>query len=174
MMFPYLNICLSSDDNYAQHLGVTIVSLIKAHPEQRLNIYVLDSGISLENKEKILSLCHELVKIEFKSIDVNLFQNIKISSKSYFTSAIFNRFHIPEIFSQLDRILYLDVDIVVMQNLTSFYTMDLTGYALGMVRDWNENGVKKSINVQSYYNSGVMLFDIKQCLEEGQIGRAHV
>ncbi len=160
-----LNICLSSDNNYVQHMAVTIQSLIDNHLNNELFIYVLDTDISEENKTKILSLKRDNVQIIFKKINEDLFKDYNFSEKSHFTSAIFNRFKIPEFFSNLDRVLYMDVDIVVMQNLSDFYNMDMEGKALAMIADWNENIHKKRMNIQKYYNSGVMLFDIKKCLQ---------
>ena len=52
-----INICLSCDDNYAKYAGVVITSVLtNALPEDKLNFYILDGGISVENKDKILSL----------------------------------------------------------------------------------------------------------------------
>lgn len=160
-----LNICLSSDNNYVQHMAVTILSLMNNHIDNELYIYVLDTDISEENKTKILSLVNNNTHIIFKKINEDLFKKYNFSEKSHFTSAIFNRFKIPEFFSDLDRVLYMDVDIVVMQNLSAFYNMNMDGKALAMIADWNENICKKNVNVEKYYNSGVMLFDIKKCLE---------
>lgn len=164
-MVSKLNICLSSDDNYVQHMAVTIQSLVNCHPNDELNIYILDTSISEENKKKILSLAKDNVHIFFKQINEELFNSFDFSKNTYFTSAIFNRFKIPEFFSDLDRVLYLDVDIVVMKNLSDFYNMDMEGKALAMIADWNEDICKKLMNVDKYYNSGVMLFDIKKCLD---------
>ena len=163
-MASKLNICLSSDNNYVQHMAVTIQSLVNCHLSDELNIYILDTSISEENKKKILSLAKPNVHIFFKQINEALFNGFDFSKKTYFTSAIFNRFKIPEFFSDLDRVLYLDVDIVVMKNLSDFYNMDMEGKALAMIADWNENIYKKLMNIESYYNSGVMLFDIKNSL----------
>ena len=160
-----LNICLSSDNNYAQHLGVTVKSLVDCHPNDILNIYVLDSGISEDNKKKILSLINDNTHVVFKEVKEELFDNFDFSKNSQFTSAIFNRFKIPEFFSDSDRILYMDVDIVVMKNLSDFYNMDMDGKALALISDWNSSIFREFIGVEKYYNSGVMLFDIKKCLE---------
>lgn len=52
-----INIIFSSDNNYAKYLMVTIHSLFINHSSDTvLNIFILDGGISQENKERILSL----------------------------------------------------------------------------------------------------------------------
>ena len=46
-----MNFCFSSDDKYVQALIVILTSLKVNHPTEYLNIYILDSGISDENKQ---------------------------------------------------------------------------------------------------------------------------
>ena len=52
-----INICLSSDNNYAQHLTVTIASILKnANTDDELFFFIFDAGITNDSKEKILRL----------------------------------------------------------------------------------------------------------------------
>ena len=52
-----INVCISFDDNYAQYAGVTIASILyNAKASDELCFYLLDGGVSDENKNKLLSL----------------------------------------------------------------------------------------------------------------------
>lgn len=166
-----MNICLSADDNYAQHLGVTLKSLILQHNDSDLHIYILDSGISAENKQKILTLANEKTEIVFAPINETVFNNYELDKNSYITAAMFNRFVIPELLADKERVLYLDVDLVVLKNLRQFYFADMSGKAIGMIKDYNYKECEKRLGVENYYNSGVMLFDIKKCREVGLTAR---
>ena len=58
-------ICLSADNNYAQHMGVLICSIIKyLSPTYKAHFYVLDGGIRDENKQKIVQL-QKIVRTPF-------------------------------------------------------------------------------------------------------------
>ena len=46
-----MNIVYSSDNNYAQHLGASIYSLLSHNSDIEIVIYVIDNGISKDNKE---------------------------------------------------------------------------------------------------------------------------
>ena len=48
-----MHIVYSSDDNYAQHLGASIYSLLMHNSDAKIVIYVIDNGISCESKEKL-------------------------------------------------------------------------------------------------------------------------
>ena len=52
-----VNVCLSCDDNYAEHAGVVIAStLSNAKNTDDLVFYILDGAISDKHKQEILSL----------------------------------------------------------------------------------------------------------------------
>ena len=64
-----INIGIACDDNYSQYAGVVIASILKnASTETDLYFYILDGGISEENKTKIASLQ------SVKSCEINFVQ----------------------------------------------------------------------------------------------------
>ena len=77
-----INICLSCDDNYAPFAGVVIVSaLLNSAKDEKLTFYVLQSGLSEDNKEKLLFLkkikeC-EINFIEIPQDSIEQFKKIK-------------------------------------------------------------------------------------------------
>jgi len=158
-----MNFCFSSDDKYVQALIVILTSLKVNHPTEYLNIHILDSGISDENKKKVLYLQNQDIKINFIRINDDLINNYKLPPKTHFTTAILTRLRIPELFPNLDRMLYLDIDMIILKNLTQLYNVNLDRCLLGMVKDFKEEECKKYLSVKNYYNSGLILFDIKKC-----------
>ena len=87
---------------------------------------------------------------------------------SYFTPCSMLRLYIDKIpeLCQLDRILYLDYDVVCRGSIVEFYNTDLTNIEVAGVLDiygriwYHYHGLFK----QDYMNSGVMLFNIPECL----------
>ena len=95
---------------------------------------------------------------------------------SYFTPASMLRLYIdkvPEI-SSLDRVLYLDYDVVCRKDISKFYNTDLEGVEAAGVLDiygknfYHYHGLFKT----DYMNSGVMLFNMPECLESMMFERA--
>ena len=63
------NICYSLDSNYAEQLAVSLASILKnADVEDNINIYILDGGLSEEDKKNI-----ELLK-NIKDFSLNYIQ----------------------------------------------------------------------------------------------------
>ena len=95
---------------------------------------------------------------------------------SYFTPCSMLRLYadkVPEL-AKLDRILYLDYDVVARRDIGQFYNMDLTGIEAAGVLDiygrrwYHYHG----LFVQDYMNSGVMLFNMPECIKTGMFEKA--
>ena len=75
-----INVCFSCDDNYAKYAGVALTSILyNAKENDDLVVYILDGGISEENKNNITSLKNiKECEINFIKIDNSLFDEYKI------------------------------------------------------------------------------------------------
>ncbi len=88
---------------------------------------------------------------------------------SYFTPCSMLRLYLDQVptFQTLDRILYLDYDVVCRGNLSDFYHTDLENTEAAGVLDiygrhfYHYHG----LFYDDYMNSGVMLFNIPECLK---------
>ena len=95
---------------------------------------------------------------------------------SYFTPCSMLRLYIDKIpeLSRLERILYLDYDVVARKDIAEFYNMDLHSIEAAGVLDiygrrwYHYNG----LFVQDYMNSGVMLFNVSECIRNGVFEKA--
>ena len=165
-----INICISSDENYAKYAGVLIASILyNAAPEDELCFYILDGGINNSTKEEILKLKN--IKdciINFVEIDDTLFEDYRnINTHSYLPLAAFYRLKLSLLLPKVDRVIYMDCDVIVNVKLGTLFDVDLDGNILGGVLDINKRMLKKN----SYYiNSGVLVIDLdairKQHIEE--------
>ena len=74
-MHNKINICLACDDNYSKYAGVVIASVLNnVQHNDVLSFYILDGGISEENKTKILSL-KEIKNCLMKCLCLKMFTN---------------------------------------------------------------------------------------------------
>lgn len=174
-----MNILFSSDDNYARHLGVAMYSLLWHNKQTEIiRLFVVDNNISPDNKEKIIKVVSEfdnaeLSFISFKQWADQLHLNMAwpISLSSY--ARLFVGEMLPE---DVDRVVYLDCDIVVNGDLNDLWKTYLADKVLGAVQDQVSNNVKTSIGIgvsDPYFNAGMLLIDLinwrnndfgKQCL----------
>ena len=164
-----INVCLSTDNNYAKYAGVVITSVLKnAAEDDKLNIFVLDGGISEENKNKINSL--KSIKdcnITFVQIDENMFSDFKsITTHAYISLPAYYRLKMPSLLPDIHRIIYFDCDVIIEKSLKELFNIEMGEHALAGVKD-----VKKKMQKinPTYVNSGILLMDLdnmrKQNLE---------
>lgn len=163
-------IFFASDNNYAQHLVVAIASILEnSAQEDFFNFYILDSNISEENKNIIKNLSSiKDFYIEFIEVNEDLFKNCPQICER-FPRSVYFRYLIPLIKPNLEKVLYLDSDIVILDSLKELWNIDLEDYYCVAVEDLNKNSSKidaKRLDVESYFNSGVLLINNKKWVEE--------
>lgn len=127
-----MNICLASDNNYAPYMGTAIASILKNSLEnEKIIFHLIDGGITKENKEKIISLKSiKDCEIFFYTPDIKMYDEWfeKTSCKAHFSAAMFYRLSISTLISNVDKILYLDSDLIVTGSLKELFIMDIENY----------------------------------------------
>lgn len=166
-----INICFASDNNYAKYMGITIFSILhNAAYEDNINFYVLDNGISPLMKTQIESL-KKIKSFAIKWIPVSgkIFYNC--STARYITIATYFRFLIPSLLPEVDKVLYLDCDLLVLADLRELFETDIGNYYAGGVFDIValEKYMLKQFNLpsleDSYVNCGVLLINNRKWRE---------
>ena len=160
------NICLSCDNNYAQYAGVVIASiLLNSDDKSFFNFYILDGNIEQENKDKIEKLKEiKDFNLNFISIDENLFEVYKkIGTHSYISLSAYYRLKLASLLPKIDKVLYLDCDVIVSSDLTELFETDISEYYAAGVKDIavNSSGyVPKLEDGNLYFNAGVLYFNL--------------
>lgn len=168
-----LHIVYASDDRFAEILGVSLVSLYENNSDmKKIHIYVLDSGISDVNKKLLLSVSNKYKReniqfISARNISKILSMNVNTDRGSLSQYArLFVSRDLPE---TLDRILYLDCDIIVNDSLYDLWNLDLKGKTIAALKDAFSKQYRRNIELQPHdimFNSGVMLIDMKKWKEK--------
>lgn len=159
-MTESINVCLACDDNYSKFAGVVIASILaNANPKDRLNFYILDGGISEDNKQKIQSL--KFIKdceINFITIDESMFEEYKkVKTHKYVTLATYYRLKLPSLLPEISRVIYLDCDMVVTTSLSNLFNKELGEKPLAGVSDIKKKRVKAN---PTYVNAGMLVMDL--------------
>ncbi|MEI0557938.1 glycosyltransferase family 8 protein [Brachyspira intermedia] len=157
-----MNICFAADNNYAKYMGAAIASVLKNSLEdERITFHLIDGGISKENKDKILSLKNiKDCDIIFYTPNIERYNDWfeKTSAKLYFSPAMFYRLSIASLIPNVDKILYLDSDLVVTGSLRELFLMDLEDYYAFVVEHLTELEKDKDKN-KKYFCSGFLLIN---------------
>lgn len=167
----------SCDDNYILFLGVAIKSLIEnSSKENDYYIYVLHSSLDVENMKAIIGMETENVSIHFIDVSDKLVRfGERLNLRDYYTVSIYFRIFIPEMFPEFDKAIYLDCDMVILEDVAKLYSVELGAMLLGGVpdaiiacrqefRDYAELGCG-IYPYTKYFNSGMMLMNLKEMRE---------
>ena len=164
-----IDICLSADDNYAKYMGTTIASILSNSKEdEEIYFHLLDGGITEENKNKLLSLKKiKDCEIKFYTPNREKYTNWIKKSKldKRLSAATFYRLDIHRLVSDIDKILYLDCDIIVKDSLRELFDIDVSDYYALVSKAIFESGdinLRKLFNFNDddfYFNAGVLMIN---------------
>lgn len=169
-------VVFACDETYAVALATALRSAVDANRSgQPLDVYILCEQFSATVRHRIIdSVPKGSVVIHWVPVDLSLFAEFPtlphISSKMTFA-----RFMIPRVFTEdVHRVLYLDADLLVLDDLGPLWDKDLKGAVVGAVLDHildqqikaRAHGVGKFPLVQNYFNAGVLLIDLNRWRKE--------
>lgn len=166
-------IFFACNDKYIPYLDVAIISLIShVSPENEYRITILKTDVSEENQAIIKKHATKNVSVEFYDVADMLAPIRKtLPAMFYFSIDAYYRLFIETAFPQYDKAIYLDSDVVLLNDIAKLYETDVDGYLVGAVYEQNTdrspeftNYVEEIIGIPSYtyFNSGVMVMNLAE------------
>lgn len=121
-----MNIFTQGDNNFTEGIETLIVSLVVNNPFEQHHFFIMETNISEKNKERIILLQKKYnVLITFIKPKGTEFKDpIFTSMPRYNYEGMLRLLMHNYLPNELDRILYLDADIVVMGSLKDYYYQD--------------------------------------------------
>ncbi|MFC5472182.1 glycosyltransferase family 8 protein [Cohnella suwonensis] len=163
------------DNNYAQHLGVTFTSTLMNIPTGTFaHLYVISTGITEENQNKLEKTVSRFnARIQFIRVDSAPYEVFHTSG--HITKAAYLRLAIPDILPlSVQKVIYLDSDVVVTGNIVELWETDLKGHAIAAVPDFLMYSRCKDLQIPegAYFNSGIMIMNLSKWRKESLTRKA--
>lgn len=161
-----MNIVYTSDDNYADIMGVSIASLLEANKAiDKINFYIINDGISKNNLDKLSELIAKYSRSVFYVTAPRIDDCVDVKTdRTNLSLTAFQRLFLPTMLSKdIGKILYLDCDTLIVDNLRSLYETNIDDCLAAGVLDPISIHEKSRVNLSaddSYFNSGVILFNL--------------
>lgn len=161
-----MNIVYASDNGFAEYLGISMLSLFESNKEcEEITVYVLDDGISDDNRGYIESITKSYSRSVF-FIDVRgIAVPPEVESERWSKSA-FTRLYLRELLSgDIKKVLYLDCDIIINSSVEEFYNTELDNCYCAGVRDCVSRHYLRNLDIKDegvYFNSGVLLINLER------------
>ena len=165
-MKPTIHIGLAIDKNFGTFAGITITSLVHNNIHSNLIIHIIYDEL-LDEDLKRLKLTEQL----YRNLTINFYQLTSTEGMTFIvpdghiTQAMYYRYLFALLLpSAIDRIIYLDSDIICQGDILPLWQWELQGKALAATRDLGEEKSCTRIGLTNgrYFNSGVLVMDLTQ------------
>lgn len=161
-----VNVCMAFDDNYLHHGMVAVTSMIQNMQEDaKISLHLLCSkNLSDSSRRKIIEEFKNHVVVSFWNVDESLFLNFPLNRK-HININTYYRLIIDKVLSHLDKVIYIDADVIVCGNIAELWNEDLDDSLIAGSLD--EGGVSQSRRLKlppssNYINAGVLIFNLKE------------
>ncbi len=177
-----ISIAMASDSNYVYPTIVSMTSILEnRNPGTKIDFYLMLSGDFEQSlKDKILNLQKKYSNCNIKLIDMKN-QLDSVYTSRHLSKATYYRLMLPSLLPNLDKILYLDVDIIVKRDLNALFDYNIDNFYLAGVVDAELSSGAGVISgrascckddiyikrfgedsfLKSYVNAGILLFNLK-------------
>lgn len=174
-------IVLAADEAYAMPLATALRSIAESNSRSwPLEIHILQQAITEPTRKRIAdSLPKGSTDIHWHTIDLSSFAN-QYSTLPHISKMTYARLLLPQFIPEhCKRVLYLDSDILVVEDLDRLWSADLEGAVVGAVTDSFYDfakaarpGAVRGPSVKRYFNAGVLLVDVAKWRDERVSERA--
>ncbi len=171
-MSSKISLCFICDEYYVMPTAVAIISVIlNKENDVYYDIYLVTNNLTSESITILKNMETESVKIVIINADKGeKFDKFKIPGHHVTPSALL-KFELPELLpDELDKILYLDGDVIVQKDLTVIFNENIENVYAGVVSNGPFRAKRFSnrynIKCTLYFNSGVLLLNLKKMRED--------
>ncbi|CAK7067475.1 glycosyltransferase family 8 protein [Saezia sanguinis] len=177
----YATLAFSSSDYFIPYLTVTLKSIVDNSDEHtNYDIIIFSKDASEANKKYVIDfISRKNISVRFVNVK-EYFKNLKLYTAAHITIETYFRLVIPLFLKNFDRVLFLDADLIITDDINKLYSMDIKGYPIAAteeclfsahIRLYGKEAidyVHKKLglsDLDTYFQAGVMLFDVKKFSE---------
>lgn len=123
-----MNVVYSSSDSYSMVAGISMYSLLENNQSvDELNIFLIENGMSQENKDKFTTMCQKFNRqITFIPISDNeQLTNSSINIGRWNISTFARLFYSSMLPEWVDKVIHIDCDTMIMSSLEPLWNIDM-------------------------------------------------
>ncbi len=163
-----INVALGISRNWFLQACVTAASILSvSNIDDDYTFYILSNGFSNTEKDMFLKL-KNLRNVKFEFVTIN---------DAYFNGAVHDwlgvsssyRLFLPKATKE-NKVLYLDSDIVALQDISSLYSTNISNYYIAAIEDkcsaMMRNRIPQIKPGEIFFNGGVQLMNLKKMRED--------
>lgn len=159
-----MNIVYSASDLYSSLAGISLTSLfINNKWADEINVYIMDNGISADNKKKLLALAKQFGRrICFFILPEKLLKT-EINIQRWNISTFGRLFEASALPKNINKVIHIDCDTIIDGSLEPLWNVDMTGKAVGGAVECLSDRYKEMIGLSAaehYINAGNIILNL--------------
>lgn len=161
-----MDVALASDDAYLPHAATVVHSLLTSNRPGTVTTHLLHPPeLSGEHKSLLCEMVERLGGSLFL-YEVGPSEVRGLPSMGRISPVMWYRLLLPKALSTVERVLYLDCDTLVVDDISDLWELDLEGHTIGAVtnvfpQDLVHRPQELGLTREQYFNSGVLLMDLE-------------
>lgn len=175
-------IVMACDENFAMPLATALRSLVDANRRHwPIEVTVLTDGFSDVAKQRVLdSLPRGSARMNWVLIELS--EYAQFTPMAYLSHMTYARFQIERHFGpEVRRVLYVDADMLVLEDLGPLAATELNGHPIAAVPDFHIDGaLRRGVvpdpgglpDLDRYFNAGLLLIDLHEWRRQRIAARA--
>ena len=169
-----VTVFFAADEGYLPYLEVALKSLSEhSSIEYQYDIKILSNGFSRQSVMRLREGVKENIAVS--AVDMTgriapIKKALSLRLRDYYSDTIYYRLFIPSLFKNLKKAVYLDSDVILLDDVAKLFNTALCGKILGAVTDESvisvpifSRYVKEYVGTRTakrYFNSGVLVMDL--------------
>ena len=161
-----IHIACCTNEKLAPIFGVVVTSVGINVTSDDVTMHLLHNSLRSRTVKRLQKIAAKYkVDLDLKQIDTDILKDFYFDkSKHYGNVMMFARLLLSSVLPDLDKIIYLDCDIVVLNDLQSLWNFDVSDVAVAMAPDFTLKDKstlnRLGITTGYYLNSGVILMNL--------------
>lgn len=163
-----MNVVYHSSDSFAVVTGVSITSLFENNKSaDTINVWLIEHDITQENKNNLIKIANKYERkiyfIPMPDINSKWHLNLKMIKDEWLFDSYVRLFLDDILPVSVERVLYLDGDVLITDSLQELWHIDLQGKCAAAVTDSIGESYYEMFRLSKnarYCNSGVILMDL--------------
>ena len=158
---PALHVaCATEGAGYVAHCATMLHSVLSQHPAGGVHVHYMHGPDLSARARRRLARMVERDGGAISFLPVPDERVAGLPTRGFTRKATWYRIFLPHLREGLDRILYLDADLLALQPLTALWDTPLEGHYVAAVTNVFPPWFSPRANPSSYFNAGVMLMNL--------------
>lgn len=171
----HLDVTCSTDNKYLQHCAAMLCSVFENSREHDITVHLLHHGLSVDRQSFLSTLASRYDnKIIYYDVDMDKLGSVSINEVWHpnLSVATYYRMLLPSLLDDsVDKVFYLDCDIIVLGDISPLFTLDMDGYGVAGVEDttpsfdYHRRVMGMTLD-QKAFCAGVLMINLKYWREQ--------